>query len=47
MLQGLHFNPEGYRLMFEEVMRVIRAKIPDQSPEHLPTVYPSWEQAPA
>lgn len=45
--KGLHFNPEGYRLMYSEVMKVIREQIPDQSPEKLPSVYPPWEQAPA
>ncbi|ERF77237.1 hypothetical protein EPUS_05806 [Endocarpon pusillum Z07020] len=44
---GLHFNPEGYRLMYNEVMKVIRERIPDQSPERLPFVYPPWERAPA
>lgn len=46
-VQGLHFNPEGYRLMYDEVMKIIREEIPDQSPEKLPTIYPPWEQAPA
>ncbi len=46
-LEGLHFNPEGYRLMYTEVMKVIREQIPEQSPENLPFVYPPWEQAPA
>lgn len=46
-LEGLHFNPEGYRLMYNEVMKVIRERIPDQSPERLPSVYPPWQRAPA
>lgn len=42
---GLHFTPEGYRVMFREVMRVIREDLPRLSPENLPFVFPSWEQA--
>jgi hypothetical protein len=33
--------------MYDEVMEVIRERLPEQSPEKLPTVYPPWEQAPA
>lgn len=44
--QGLHFNPQGYQVMYDEVMRVIQDQLPDQRPDKLPTVYPPWEQAP-
>lgn len=43
---GLHLNPEGYRVMYDEVMKVISDEMRDESPENLPTVYPPWEQAP-
>lgn len=43
---GLHFNPAGYQLMFDEVMKVIRGTWPDQAPENLPFILPPWESAP-
>jgi len=46
LADGLHFNPDGYRLMFDEVMKKIREVWPEQAPENLPIVYPPWEQAP-
>ncbi|KAL6705475.1 hypothetical protein ACN47E_006740 [Coniothyrium glycines] len=42
MYDGLHFNPAGYEILFQEVMQLIRAKWPDQSPENLPFVFPLW-----
>lgn len=44
--QGLHLGVQGYRVMYDEVMKVIHDELPDQRPEKLPTVYPPWEQAP-
>lgn len=46
-IQGLHLSPAGYRVIYKEVMQVIKDQIPDQYPENLPSVYPPWEQAPA
>ncbi|KAL1998670.1 hypothetical protein VTN02DRAFT_5769 [Thermoascus thermophilus] len=43
---GLHFTPEGYKIMYREVMRVIRATWPDQAPENLPMTFPHWQEAP-
>ncbi|KAJ9218333.1 hypothetical protein DTO166G4_199 [Paecilomyces variotii] len=43
---GLHFTPEGYKIMYNEVLNVIRTAYPDQDPEQLPMVFPGWEQAP-
>ncbi|KAI9702545.1 MAG: hypothetical protein M1836_001025 [Candelina mexicana] len=43
---GLHFNPEAYELLFEELMKLIKVTWPDQDPEQLPYVLPSWEIAP-
>jgi len=40
---GLHFNPAGYDLFFQEVMKLIAEKWPDQVPERLPTVFPVWK----
>jgi lysophospholipase L1-like esterase len=43
---GLHFTGDGYRLMYEEVMKTIIAKWPDQAPETLEMVFPGWMEAP-
>lgn len=42
---GLHFTPEAYRVMFAEVIRVLREDLPEVAPENLPFVFPSWDQA--
>ncbi|KAI9783603.1 MAG: isoamyl acetate-hydrolyzing esterase [Peltula sp. TS41687] len=42
---GLHLTPKGYRLVFDELMRVIQENWPDQVPEKLPLVFPVWEDA--
>lgn len=44
--EGLHFNPEAYDLLLEELMNLIRETWPDQDPEKLPYVLPSWQIAP-
>ncbi|KAI9675361.1 MAG: isoamyl acetate-hydrolyzing esterase [Caeruleum heppii] len=46
MHDGLHLNPEGYRVVFREVMKTIHQHWPDQDPEQLPLVFPIWEHAP-
>ncbi|EEH40156.2 hypothetical protein PAAG_02211 [Paracoccidioides lutzii Pb01] len=43
---GLHFSPEGYRVMYREVMKVIRACYPELAPEKVPMRFPGWEKAP-
>jgi len=45
-MAGLHFTPEGYKIMYTEVMKVIRATWPDQAPENLPMIFPRWQEAP-
>ncbi|CAO2651372.1 Nn.00g039420.m01.CDS01 [Neocucurbitaria sp. VM-36] len=42
MYDGLHFEPEGYRVLFQELMKVIAEQWPDQIPEKLPMVFPAW-----
>ncbi|KAH9867963.1 hypothetical protein IAQ61_007269 [Plenodomus lingam] len=42
MYDGLHFNPAGYEIFFQEVMRLVEAQWPDQMPEKLPMVFPPW-----
>lgn len=43
---GLHLMPAGYRIIYDEVLKVIRANWPEQAPENLPMVFPSWLEAP-
>ncbi|EHA25238.1 hypothetical protein CBS147343_6215 [Aspergillus niger] len=43
---GLHLAANGYRIVFEEVMKTIQENWPDQVPEKLPYVFPSWALAP-
>ncbi|KAK2783968.1 hypothetical protein FQN53_008889 [Emmonsiellopsis sp. PD_33] len=43
---GLHFNPPGYRIMYEEVIKVIRECYPELAPEEVPMNFPPWDSAP-
>ncbi|KAF2821545.1 SGNH hydrolase [Ophiobolus disseminans] len=47
MYDGLHFNPTGYDIFFQEVMKLIAKRWPDQMPEKLPMVLPPWNDADA
>ncbi|KAF1808246.1 isoamyl acetate-hydrolyzing esterase [Eremomyces bilateralis CBS 781.70] len=40
---GLHLSPSGYRILYDEVLQVIRKNWPDQLPEHLTNVLPNWD----
>ncbi|CAI6337617.1 unnamed protein product [Periconia digitata] len=39
---GLHLNPAGYDILFDELMKVIGRDWPDFLPQHLPNVLPLW-----
>lgn len=43
---GLHLSPAGSRIVYDEIMKVIEGNWPDQTPEILPMVFPSWVDAP-
>ncbi|PGH29672.1 hypothetical protein GX50_07582 [[Emmonsia] crescens] len=43
---GLHFNPAGYKIMYDEVMRAIRTHYPHLAPEDVPIHFPPWQTAP-
>lgn len=43
---GLHLMPAGYRVVYDEVLKVIRTNWPEQAPENLPMVFPTWREAP-
>ncbi|KAF2686304.1 SGNH hydrolase [Lentithecium fluviatile CBS 122367] len=42
MYDGLHFNPAGYDILFDEFMKVVVDRWPDQQPDNLPMVLPAW-----
>ncbi|KAK1910869.1 hypothetical protein P3342_008749 [Pyrenophora teres f. teres] len=42
MYDGLHFNPAGYEMLYQEFIKVISARWPDQIPEKLAMVLPAW-----
>lgn len=46
VIAGLHLTPAGYRIVYDEVLKVIRTNWPDEDPEKLPFVFPSWVDAP-
>jgi hypothetical protein len=39
---GLHFTPEGYKLMYKAVIKVTKEELPELCPENLPLVFPPW-----
>jgi lysophospholipase L1-like esterase len=44
---GLHFNPAGYEILFQELMKLIAERWPDQTPDELDMVLPRWNDAAA
>ncbi|QKX59156.1 uncharacterized protein TRUGW13939_06288 [Talaromyces rugulosus] len=46
LTDGLHFTGTGYKIMYDEVMKVLQATWPEEDPERLPMVFPHWEVAP-
>ncbi|MCJ1316743.1 hypothetical protein MMC15_002064 [Xylographa vitiligo] len=45
-LIGLHFNPEGYRVLFQALMNTIETNWPKDSPSAIPFRFPLWTEAP-
>ena len=43
---GLHFLPAAYKLLYESMMELICRTWPDQDPENLPFIFPTWTEAP-
>ncbi|KAF2763282.1 SGNH hydrolase [Pseudovirgaria hyperparasitica] len=41
---GLHFSPEGYRVLYEELVGLIAERWPELRPEALPFVLPGWTE---
>ncbi|KAL4924455.1 SGNH/GDSL hydrolase family protein [Aspergillus undulatus] len=43
---GLHLTADGYRIVYDEVLKAIRTNWPDEAPGKLPQVFPPWMEAP-
>ena len=44
--EGLHFSPDGYRVLYAELMKLIERRWPEQIPEKLSYVLPAWGDGP-
>ncbi|CCH46841.1 Isoamyl acetate-hydrolyzing esterase 1 [Wickerhamomyces ciferrii] len=42
LLDGVHYTGEGYRLLFDELLRLIKEWYPEYHPENLPYILPYW-----
>lgn len=42
---GLHLTGEGYAVVYEELIKVIKEQIPELAPDRLPMVVPDWKEA--
>ncbi|KAF2448698.1 SGNH hydrolase [Karstenula rhodostoma CBS 690.94] len=45
LYDGLHFNPAGYQVLLEELLKAIRESIPELAPENVPLLLPVWNDA--
>lgn len=45
-IQGLHFTPKGYEIMYDEVIKAIHQHHPELKSDALPNIFPLWESAP-
>lgn len=41
---GIHFTAKSYKILFEEIIRVIEEKYPELAPENLPSQLCDWKQ---
>ena len=44
LTDGLHFRPEAYRIMYEELMALVGREWPDEVPEEVEFVYKPWRE---
>ncbi|KAL2047086.1 hypothetical protein N7G274_001105 [Stereocaulon virgatum] len=45
LVDGLHFLPAAYKVLYESMMELISRTWPDQDPTSLPFVFPTWTEA--
>ncbi|KAI1608800.1 SGNH hydrolase-type esterase domain-containing protein [Exophiala viscosa] len=41
---GLHFTAAAYRIVFDELVKLIREKMPELTPDNMPFVFPDWKK---
>ena len=41
---GLHFTPAAYRIVFDELVKLIHEKMPELTPDKLSFVFPDWKK---
>ncbi|KZS98929.1 SGNH hydrolase, partial [Sistotremastrum niveocremeum HHB9708] len=41
---GLHFTPEGYAIVFDEIIKKISSELPELHHDNLKPVFPPWDQ---
>lgn len=39
---GLHFTEKAYRIVYEELMELIRDELPAETPANIPWLFPDW-----
>jgi isoamyl acetate esterase len=47
LYDGLHFSPEGYKVLYGELMALIEREWPEEMPSRLPMKLPAWDEVPA
>ncbi|GBF66874.1 isoamyl acetate-hydrolyzing esterase [Trichophyton mentagrophytes] len=45
LIDGLHFSGDGYKVMYDEVLRAIRETYPEEAPERQPVHFPPYQFA--
>lgn len=43
LYDGLHLSPEGYRVLYEEFMELLKREWPDMDADKMPFVMPRWD----
>lgn len=43
LIDGIHLTGGGYKIVFEEIMKVIEKEFNELTPGALPLLWPSWE----
>ncbi|CAF9924581.1 MAG: hypothetical protein ALECFALPRED_002790 [Alectoria fallacina] len=46
LVDGLHFRPDAYRLLYDSMMDLIQNEWPDQAPDSLRFIFQHWQEAP-
>ncbi|KAG8531525.1 uncharacterized protein KY384_003154 [Bacidia gigantensis] len=46
LADGLHFLPPAYKILYDELMKLIKEQWPDQQPEETSFRLPAWTDAP-